>query len=92
MALTTFKLEGEVTSLTYLLQVTDKLYHAMSGIQLATLVVIDTDCIGSYISNDHDHDGLCTILKGEKTTKITFIIIYHFFNETDSFKLNHKYK
>ena len=41
-------------------QVTDKLYHivygvhlAWSGFELSTLVVIDTDCIGSYKSNYH---------------------------------------
>ena len=45
---------------TDLSQVTDKLYHIMYRVPLAwagfeptTLVVIDTDCIGSYKSNYH---------------------------------------
>jgi hypothetical protein len=49
-------------------QHTDKLYHIMLywvnlawvGFELTTLVVIGTDCIGSYktkLPYDHDHDG-----------------------------------
>ena len=47
--------------ITNILEITDKLYHIMvhrvhlgrSGIQVQTLVVIDTDCTGSCKSNYH---------------------------------------
>ena len=44
-----------VEKTTDMLQVTDKLYQIMffarAVFEITTLVVIDTDCIGSYISN-----------------------------------------
>ena len=61
---------------TDLSQNTDKLYHIMlyrTGFELTTLVVIGTDCTGSYKSNyyDHDHDG--NILPHERETLNIFI-------------------
>ena len=42
-----------VEKTTDLLQVTDKLYHKITGFKLTTLVVIGTNCIGSYKFNYH---------------------------------------
>ena len=52
---------GLMEKTTDLSQVTDKLYHIMfieytspwEGLELTTLVVVDTDCTGSYTSNYH---------------------------------------
>jgi hypothetical protein len=51
-----------------LLQVTDKLYHIMyssssAGVEPTTLVVIGTDCIGSYKSNYHMITAMTAPLK-----------------------------
>ena len=44
-------------SLTNFITVLYRVHLEWTGIELTTLVVIGTDGLGSFKSNDHDHDG-----------------------------------
>jgi hypothetical protein len=55
-----------------------RVYTAWAGFELATLVVIGTDCIGSTKSNyhtNHDHDG--PVKKTETSECSMQVIQYH---------------
>ena len=58
--------------------VTDKLYHIVlyrAGFEFATLVVIGTDCIGSYKSNYYTMEKGCLMGKSFPNTVVIMIYI-----------------